>query len=114
MESLLRDAILKHVNQNNLLSEDQHGFTSGRSCMSNLLTTLEDVTDSLDEGFGVDVIYLDYSKAFDTVPHKRLLSKLRAYGISGKILEWIAAFLQDRKQQVGVRKGLHRQSGLMS
>ncbi|XP_072023434.1 uncharacterized protein [Amphiura filiformis] len=71
--------------------------------MSNLLTTLEDVTDSLDEGFGVDVIYLDYSKAFDTVLTKGFLSKLRAY-----------AFLQDRKQQVGVRKGLSEWADVLS
>ena len=66
-----------------LLSEDQHGFSKGKSCMSNLLITLEDVTESLDEGFGMDIFYLDYSKAFDMVPHKCLISKLKAYGITG-------------------------------
>ena len=71
--------------------------------MSNLLITLDDVTEGLDEGFGVDIIYLDYSKAFDTVPHKRLISKLKSYGIiSGNILKWIQDFLTGRKQQVGV------------
>ena len=62
MESLLRDVILENVT----ISEDQNGFSIGNSCMSNLLITLEDVTESLDEGFGVDIIYLDYSKTFDT------------------------------------------------
>ena len=71
--------------------------------MTNLLSTLEDLTSSLDEGFDVDILYLGYSKAFDTVPHKRLIAKLEAYGISGKILEWVRSFLSNRKQHVGVR-----------
>ena len=103
MESLVRDAVLDHVNINNLLSAEQHGFTSGRSCLTNLLVTLEEITKYLDEGLGVDVIYLDYSKAFDTVPHKRLISKLTAYGINGKVIKWIQEFLSNRRQQVGVR-----------
>lgn len=88
MESVLRDAILSHVNKHDL-SNDQHGFTSGRSCLSNhcltmlvQLTILKDVTESLDEGFEVDIIYLEYSKAFDKVLHKRLISQLKAHGIS--------------------------------
>ena len=100
MESLLRDVILEHVTKNSLLSEDQHGFSKGKSCMSNLLITLKDVTESLDEGLGVHIIYLDYSKAFDTVPHKRLISKLEAYGITGNISKWIQNFLTGRKQRV--------------
>ena len=114
MESLLRDIILKHVMENNLLSEDQHGFSKGKSYMSNLLITLEDVTESLDEGFGVDIIYLDYSKAFDTVLHKRLISKLEAYGISGEILQWIQDFLTGRKQHVSVRKKLSDWADVLS
>ena len=104
MESLIRDTILNHVTKYDLLSCHQHGFTSGRSCLTNLLDTLEDITKNLDEDKDVDIIYLDYSKAFDTVPHRRLLSKLEAYGITGKVLKWIEAFLTDRKQQVGVRR----------
>ena len=114
MESLLRDVILKHVMENNLLLEDQHGFSKGKSCMSNLLTTLEDVTESVDEGFGVDIIYLDYSKAFDTVPHKRLISKLEAYEISGEILQWIQDFLNGRKQHVSVLKELSDWADVLS
>ena len=114
MESLLRDVILEHVTKNSLLSEDQHGFSKGKSCMSNLLITLEDVTESLDEGFGVDIIYLDYSKAFDTVPHKRLISKLEAYGITGNISKWIQNFLTGRKQQVSVRKELSDWADVLS
>ena len=57
----------------------------------------------LDEGSGIDIIYLDYAKAFDTVPHKRLINKLRAYGIGGNIIHWIEQFLTNRQQKVSVR-----------
>ncbi len=72
----------------------------GRSCLTNLLETFEDITKMIDEGGGVDMIYLDYSKAFDSVPHKRLLSKLKACGLSDEILKWIEEFLVGRRQQV--------------
>ena len=63
---------------------------------------MEDVTYALDQGTDVDVIYLDFRKAFDKVPHKRLLKKLWAYGIRGRICAWIKDFLTDRKQYVKV------------
>src|SRR6218665_1193904 len=85
---------------NNLLSANQHGFTRNRSCLTNLLETLEEWTEALDEGCGVDAIFLDYQKAFDTVPHQRLLSKLKGYGISVMLLEWIRNFLMYRKMRV--------------
>ncbi len=67
---------------------------------------IEDITDSLDKGDGIDVIFLDFQKAFESVPHKRLLSKLQAYGIGGKILNWIEGFLCGRSHDyVTVRKG---------
>ena len=58
--------MLENINKNSPLPEDQHGFSKGKSCMSNLLITIEDVTESLDEGVGADIFYLDYSKTFDT------------------------------------------------
>jgi len=57
----------------------------------------------LDEGFGIDVLYLDYRKAFDSVPHKRLLKKLKLYGINGKLLRWIQSFLEARLMRVRIR-----------
>ena len=80
MESLVCDSILEHVDSKGLFSIDQHGFTGGRSCLSNLLETLEIWTSAMEEGYGVDVIYLDYQKALDTVPIKRLMQKLKGYG----------------------------------
>lgn len=87
---------------NNLFSKSQHGFRSGRSCTTQLLEFLEDVTTALDNGEDVDVIYLDFCKAFDKVPHKRLLKKLWGYGIRGNIYAWILDFLSDRKQYVRI------------
>ena len=66
-----------------MVNRSQHGFTGRRSCLSNLLEFLEYVTSQLDSGKPVDIIYLDFQKAFDKVPHKRLLNKLKAHGIPG-------------------------------
>ena len=66
---------------NQLFSPERHGFIKGQSCNTQLLEILEDLTEALDAGKDVDVIYLDFQKAFDKVPHKRLLKKLWAYGI---------------------------------
>ena len=82
LESILRDNIVNHLNTHTLLLKSQHGFTKGKSCLTNLLSFLEDVTKAIDEGKPLDVIYLDFSKAFDKVPHKRLLHKIESHGIS--------------------------------
>jgi ribonucleases P/MRP protein subunit RPP40 len=100
MESIIKDQIVNHLDKNKLIRSTQHGFTKGRSCASNLLCFLEKVTSQLDNGAAIDVIYLDFAKAFDTVPHKRLKKKLKAHGISGKLLRWIASWLHGRKQRV--------------
>jgi hypothetical protein len=72
----------------------------GRSCVTNLITFFEKITSELDGGKAVDVIYLDFAKAFDTVPHERLKKKLKAHGIGGALFKWIAAWLSGRKQRV--------------
>ena len=102
MESIIRDAAVEHSNKNDSFCSEQHGFTKGRSCLTNLLETLENWTQAIDEGLSVDAIYLDYRKAFDTVPHERLLKKLYSYGLRKKVLYWIGNFLKGRKQQVVV------------
>ena len=103
LESIIREGVIEHLNNNNLLAEEQHGFREGRSCLSNLLTTLEDWTKMLDEKDCVDVAYLDFSKAFDLVSHKHLLLKLQKCGINGQVGNWIKAFLENRKQRVVIR-----------
>ena len=100
MERLIRDRIVDHMTENNFFFPEQHGFISGKSCTTQLLEFLEDLTEALDSGKDVDVIYLDFQKAFDKVPHKRLLKKLWAYGIRGKIHSWIKEFLSNRIQTV--------------
>ena len=90
MEKLVRDIIVWHMTENNLFSNTQHGFIKGKFCVTQLLEFLEDITQSIDNGDEVD---LDFCKAFDNVPHRRLLQKLYAYGIRGKVHAWVKEFL---------------------
>ena len=83
-----------------LIYTSQHGFLSRRSCLTNLLEFLEYVTSDIEQNKPVDVIYLDFRKAFDDVPHIRLLCKVEAHGIGGNILKWIGEWLRARQQQV--------------
>ena len=90
LESIIKDSITNHINVNNLLNESQHGFISKLSCLTNLLQFIQTVTDYVNQGYPVDVIFLDFQKAFDKVPHGRLLLKVKAMGIgnwksSGKL-----------------------------
>ena len=85
MESTTKDNMIEYLNDQLYLTKHQHGFVSNRSCLSNFLEALESWTVSLDNPdmimIGVDIVHLDYQKAFDRVPHKRLLQMLKAYGI---------------------------------
>ena len=101
-ESLIRVEIMEFLKSNKLLSSKQFGFLSGRSTTLQLLTMLDKWTSILDRGGAIDVIYFDFMKAFDKVSHGKLLQKLRAYGIDGKLHDWISAFLSGRKQRVTV------------
>ena len=100
MERLVRDELENHLEKLGLLSPSQHGFRKGRSCCTQLLEVIHDWADILEESKPIDVIYLDYRKAFDSVPYERLLVKLHAHGIRGKVLQWIRNFLKDREQRV--------------
>ena len=103
MERLVKNAIVEHMTTNNLFSEAQHGFLKGKSCVTQLLEYLEDITEAMDNGNDVDVIYLDFCKAFDKIPHRRLIKKLEKYGIKGKVLNWIRDFLSERQQRVFIK-----------
>ena len=81
--------MVRHLKDNKLINKSQHGFMRKRSCLTNLIEFSEYITIQIDEGNPVDVICLDFQKAFDKVPHARLICKLKAHGISGKILTWI-------------------------
>ena len=102
METFIRDHIVSHLLENNLLSKKQFGFITGRSTSLQLLHYLDECLSTTAKGGVVDAIYLDFAKAFDTVPHRRLLGKLEAYGIEGDALNWIKEFLYDRTQEVSV------------
>ena len=94
--------ILDHVEDHKILTNLQHGFRSGRSCETQLITTTHDLLPSFNSKSQIDVAILDFSKAFDTVPHAGLLGKLEHYGTQSKILLWITNFLNNRKQRVVV------------
>ena len=101
-ESIIKDTVSSYLSDNNLLSPNQHGFTPWKSCCTQLLHALNDWTLALDERLSTDVIYFDFSKAFDSVPHTRLLLKLQAYGINGQLLNWFKNFLIGRRQCVKI------------
>ena len=100
MESIIRDDLVQHMIDNKLFCDEQHGFVPGRSCITQLLCCMEDWTMLLDQGYPIDTIYMDFQKAFDSVPHRRLLAKLKGYGITGRLLKWMEDFLIGRKQRV--------------
>ena len=88
------------MERHNLFITHQHGFRKDRSCVTQLIEVLDDWTEQLDNRNAIDTIYLDFQKAFDTVPHQRLINKLQSYGRCGNILGWIRDFMANRKQKV--------------
>jgi len=102
MEQFFLSALTRHVKDNQGIRPSQHGFMKGRSCLTNLISFYDRVTRLLDEGKAVDIIYLDVSKAFDTVFHSILLEKLATCGLDGCTLCWIKNWLNDQAQRVVV------------
>ena len=100
MEHILYHSIMEHLNSNNVLNENQHGFRSNHSCITQLLALTEDLSFALDHQQQIDVVLLNFSKAFDSVPHQRLLQKLKYYGINNNIYKWIKTWLTQRSQCV--------------
>ena len=102
MELIVLSHMWKHLNRNNIILPDQHGFRSGLSCETQLVEAVHDWAASMNKRHQTDLILLDFSKAFDCVPHQRLLHKLNYYGISGPTLYWVKSFLSDRTQHVSI------------
>ena len=102
LEAIIRDRIMEHLQDEALLTEAQYGFRPGRSCATQLAIATEDWTKAAERGDPTDILYLDLAKAFNTVSTRRLLHKIAAHGIRGKLLRWIEAFLVGRKQRVVV------------
>ena len=90
LESLIKDAMISHLLDNYVLAPSQHGFLPGKSCLSNLLEYIFDLTKLVGEGKPMDIFYLDFAKSFDKVSHQRLIAKVKAAGIDGKIAAWIS------------------------
>jgi len=84
------------------LYEGQHGFRPGYSCESEIITVCQDISDFLDEAVRLDARIIDFSKAFDLVPHDRLLKKIAASGVDSRVVVWIMEFTIDRSQKVRV------------
>ncbi len=102
MESIVKDRVVLYLRENHLLSDYQHGFMARRSTTTQLLECFDTWTSWLRDKLGGHVIYIDFAKAFDTVCHNKLLTKLRSYGISGSLYSWIEAYLSNRRQRVRV------------
>jgi len=96
LESIVRDKMIDHLERWKLIAETQHGFRKGGSCLSNILTFLDQVARYVDDREAVNVVYQDFAKAFDKVPHKRLIIKLEAHGITKKVVRWIEKWLSGR------------------
>ena len=102
LESIIRDQIVSFLEQNEIITDNQFGFTKGKSCALQLLSVVDKWTESLDRGRSVDVLYTDFRKAFDSVAHRHLIYKLQSVGIKNKALKWCKSFLEERTQRVRV------------
>lgn len=99
-ERIVRKKLVEYCVANNIIVAEQYGFCSGKSCTTQLLSHFEKILEILDNNANADVIYLDFSKAFDKVDHEILLKKLKAFGIAGNLLNWLSSFLSNREQCV--------------
>ena len=100
MEHIITSNIMSHLENNSILYDLQHGFRKSRSCETQLIDFIHELNHINNRNKQTDLIIMDFAKAFDKVPHKRLLYKLHFYGIRQHTLHWIDAFLSDRTQTV--------------
>ena len=103
LESIVKDKVMNHLIKNKLIKSSQHGFMPGKSCATNLCQFMDKVTKAVDEGKAVDIVYLDFAKAFDKVPRQRLVRKLRAKGVEEDTVTWIESWLSGRTQKVRIK-----------
>ncbi|CAM5177833.1 unnamed protein product [Eretmochelys imbricata] len=106
MEQVLKESILKHLEERKAIRNSQHGFTKGKSCLTNLIAFYDEITGSADEGKAVDVLFLDFSKAFDTVSHSILASKLKKYELDEWTIRRMESWLDCRAQQIVINDSM--------
>ena len=111
---IMKESLATFLDDKIEMSKLQHGFTKGHSCLTNLLEFFEAWTRLLEEGYGIDIIYLDYRKAFDTVHHVRLIDKLTSYSVYRRITRWVKEFLSQRKMRVGVQESFSERVDVVS
>ena len=114
MEHIIYSHVMEHLTSNNILCNNQHGFRQFRSCESQLISTIHEIAQNIDNGHQTDMILLDFSKAFDKVNHSKLIYKLNHYGIRGSTLSWIQNFLTNRTQQVLMEGIFSKQVNVLS
>ena len=100
LEHIIASNIMKHLESNNILYDLQHGFRANRSCESQIISLIHQLCSNNDKNIQTDLIIMDFAKAFDKVPHNRLLYKLKFFGVSDQAANWIKSFLSNRTQTV--------------
>lgn len=114
LEKIILKPLVKHLKDNLLYNERQHGFRTKRSTLSQLISHIDDLLDCLEKGYDIDVVYLDFAKAFDKVDHGILLKKLMSLGIRGIYSRWIGSFLTNRTQSIAANGALSSSSNVVS